>query len=130
MEAVVAIIQDKLHWKRTTICLLVVVACVALAVPSSLGYGIWSGVKILGLSILDFFDFVSNSVIMPIVAIATCVLVGWFVGTKTIEDEVCVNGEKFKRKHIFRVMVKYVAPVFLLVILVFYSLAQFGIIDF
>ena len=67
---------------------------------------------------------------MPILAIGTCILVGWFAGTKTIEDEITLNGEKFTRKHIFRVMVKYVAPVFLLVILVFYSLAQFGVIDF
>ena len=79
---------------------------------------------------LTFFDYISNSVMMPIVAIATCILVGWFVGTKTIEDEICINGENFKRKHIFRVMIKYIAPVFLFVILVFYSLAQFGIIDF
>ena len=84
----------------------------------------------LGMDFLTFFDYISNSVMMPIVAIGTCLLIGWFVGTKVIEDEITVNGEPFKRKAIFRVMVKYVAPVFLVVILVFYSLAQFGVIDF
>lgn len=127
MEAVVAIIQDKLHWKRTTICLLVVVACVALAVPSSLGYGIWSSVKILGLSILDFFDFVSNSVIMPIVAILTCIFVGYVIKPKTLSEEIAIGG-KFKSEGLFTVIIKYIAPVCILAILISSVLDGLGII--
>ena len=52
------------------------------------------------------------------------------VGTKAIEDEVIKNGENFGRKKVFRVMIKYVAPVCLVVILIFYSLAQFGFISY
>ena len=103
---------------------------VILGIPSALGYGVLGGVKPLGMDFLTFFDYVSNSVIMPIVAMGTCILIGWFVGTKVIEDEITANGESFKRRKIFRVMVKYIAPVFLLAILIFYSLAQFGIISF
>lgn len=129
-EAIASMFMDKFKISRKKAVLIIFAVSVVLGIPSALGYGALKNVTPLGMDFLTFFDYVSNSVIMPIVAIATCVLVGWFVGTKTIEDEVCVNGEKFKRKHIFRVMVKYVAPVFLLVILVFYSLAQFGVIDF
>lgn len=130
MEAIVSMIIDKYKISRKKAVLIIFAVSVVLGIPSALGYGVLKNVTPLGMDFLTFFDYVSNSVIMPIVAIATCVLIGWFVGTKTIEDEISVNGEKFKRKHIFRVMVKYVAPVFLLVILVFYSLAQFGVIDF
>ena len=127
MEAVVAIIQDKLHWKRTTICLLVVVACIVLAVPSSLGYGTWSCVKILGLSILDFFDFISNSVIMPIVAILTCIFVGYIIKPKTLTEEIAIGG-KFKSEKLFTVIIKYIAPVCILAILISSVLNSLGVI--
>lgn len=110
--------------------LLTIGISVLLGIPSALGYGVLGDVKPLGMDCLTFFDYISNTVIMPLVAIGTCVLIGWFVGTKNIEDKICANGEPFKRRGIFRVMVKYIAPVFLMAMLVFYSLAQFGVIDF
>ena len=130
MEAIASMFMDKFKITRKKAVVIIFAVSVVLGILSALGYGVLGDVTPLGMDFLTFFDYVSNSVLMPIVAIATCVLIGWFVGTKSIEDEITVNGEKFKRKHIFRIMVKYVAPVFLLVILVFYSLAQFGIIDF
>lgn len=130
MEAIASMVMDKFKISRKKAVLIIFGVSVLLGIPSALGYGALGGVKPLGMDFLTFFDYVSNSVIMPIVAIGTCVLIGWFVGTKTIENEITINGEPFKRRGIFHVMVKYVAPVFLLVILVFYSLAQFGIISF
>ena len=84
----------------------------------------------LGMDFLTFFDYISNSVLMPIVALCTCILFGWVIGTKDIEDEVTKNGESFTRRKIFRFMIRYAAPVCLVIILVFYSLAQFGIISY
>ncbi len=130
MEAIASMVMDKFKVTRKMAVLIIFGVSVLLGIPSALGYGALVNVKPLGMDFLTFFDYVSNSVLMPIVAAVTCILVGWFVGTKKIEEEITINGEKFKRKHIFRVMVKYIAPVFLLVILVFYSLAQFGVIDF
>ena len=89
---------------------------------------IWSWVKVLGMDLLTFFDYLSNSVLMPLVALFTCILIGWIVGTKTVTDEVVRNGEKFGRKRIYEVMIRYVAPFFLIIILISYTLAQFGII--
>ena len=130
MEAIASIVMDKFKISRFKAVLSIFAVSVILGIPSALGYGVLGGVKPLGMDFLTFFDYVSNSVIMPIVAMGTCILIGWFVGTKVIEDEITANGETFKRRKIFRVMVKYVAPVFLLAILIFYSLAQFGIISF
>ena len=98
--------------------------------PSALGFGVLGNVTPLGMDFLTFFDYVSNSIFMPIVALFTCIMFGWFVGTKEIEDEVTKNGESFGRKKVFRIMIKYVAPVCLVVILIFYSLAQFGFISY
>ena len=65
---------------------------------------------------------------MPIVALGTCIMIGWVIGTKVIEEEVTKNGDKMSRVKIFRIMVKYIAPVCMMIILVAYSLAQFGFI--
>lgn len=130
MEAIVSMVMDKFKISRVFSVVVIFLVSLILGIPSALGYGVLGDVKPLGMDFLTFFDYVSNSVIMPLVAIGTCILVGWFVGTKVIEDEITVNGENFKRRKIFRVMIKYIAPVFLVAILIFYSLAQFGIISF
>lgn len=130
MEAIASMVMDKFKLSRKLSVLLIFGISVILGIPSALGYGVFKDVKPLGMDFLTFFDYISNSVIMPLVAIFTCILIGWCVGTKSIEEEITRNGERFKRKQIFRIMVKYIAPVFLLVILIFYSLAQFEIISF
>lgn len=130
MEAITSIFMDKLKLSRVKSVILCLVISLVLGIPSSLGHGIWADIKLLGMDFLTFFDYISNSVIMPIVALLTCILIGWFTGTKVIEDEITKNGEKFGRVKVFRVMVKYVSPICLVIILVFYTLAQFGIISF
>ncbi|MBO5372921.1 MAG: sodium-dependent transporter [Lachnospiraceae bacterium] len=128
MEALVSSMMDKFKVTRGRACAITLIVAIVLGVPSSMGNGAWSHIKILGMDFLTFFDYLSNSVLMPIVALCTCILVGWVIGTKTITDEVTRNGEKFGRQKIYEVMIKYVAPVLLVIILVAYSLAQFGVI--
>ena len=67
---------------------------------SSLGYGPLAGVTIIGMQFLDFFDFLTNSVMMPIAAIATCLLVSRVIGVEKIEQEVEADGQPFRRKRI------------------------------
>ncbi|MBQ7776823.1 MAG: sodium-dependent transporter [Lachnospiraceae bacterium] len=128
MEAIASNLMDRFKISRVKAVLIILVISILLGVPSSMGNGVWAHIKILGMDFLTFFDYLSNYVLMPIVSLGTCILIGWVIGTKVIEDEVTKNGETFKRKAIFRVMVKYLAPVFMIVILIFYSLAQFGVI--
>ena len=130
MEAIVSMFMDKFKLTRIKAVIIIYTITLVLGIPSALGYGIWSHITVLGMDFLTFFDYISNSVMMPILAIATCVLAGWFMNLKDLEDEITKNGEEFKRRGIFRVMVKYIAPVFLVVILVFYTLVQFGFISY
>ena len=89
-----------------------------MGVPSSLGFGIWDITAFTGgRSILDLFDFVSNSVLMPIVAFLTCVFIGFVIKPKSLIEEAELSG-KFKAKKLFTVVIKYVAPVFILLILI------------
>ncbi len=63
--------------------------------------------------ILDILDYVSNSLLMPIVAFGTCILIGWVAKPKIVTDEVTRNGEKFFREKLYFVMIKFVAPLML-----------------
>ncbi len=126
METVVSVLRDKLGWGRKTSCLAVLGLSLLLGVPSSLGFGLWSDFSIAGLSILDMFDFLSNSVLMPMTAFLTCIFVGYVIGTKSLTDEIELSG-KFKRKKMFEVFIKYIAPICILLILISSVLDGLGI---
>ena len=85
---------------------------------SALGYGPLSGVTVIGMQFLDFFDFLTNSVMMPIAAIATCLLVTSVIGVEKIEEEVTQDGQPFRRKKVFNFMIRTLCPVFAAIILV------------
>ena len=73
--------------------------------------------------ILDLMDYISNNILMPLVALLTCILFGWVAGPDEIIDEVTLNGEKFRRKGLYKVMLRYITPLFLVALL----LQSFGI---
>ena len=127
METIVSICMDKFKLKRIPACITVLVFSVLLGLVSTLGYGVWAEVKVIGMQFLDFFDFISNTVIMPIVALITCILIGFVIKPSAVIDEVESGNTKFKSKKLFVVMIKYIAPVFLLVILATSVLGAFGI---
>lgn len=122
MEAVVSIIRDKFKVGRIAACFITLGISILLGVPSSLGNGVLNidSIKnvLLGMDILSFFDFVSNSVIMPIVAFITCILVGWVIKPKALIEEIELSG-KFTLKGLFTIVIKYVAPICILAILGF-----------
>lgn len=127
METVVSMVRDKLHMSRVLATVIVTAGTVAIGLLSVFGYGPLSNFKILGMQMLDFFDFISNSVLMPIVAFITCILIGHVIGTKVIADEVGLSG-KFAGEKLHKVMVRWIAPILLVVILVAQVLSTFGII--
>lgn len=127
METIVSIFCDKFKVNRKVSCLLVFLLSLALGIPSSLGNGAWAHITVLGMDFLTFFDFISNSVIMPIVALLTAIFIGYVVKTKTVIDEVELNG-KFKSKALFNAVIKYFAPICIVAILVSSVLSAFGII--
>lgn len=128
LETVVSIVSDKAGLGRRTATVVSTAGILILGIPSCLGYGPWAHITILKMQFLDFFDFVSNSVLMPIAAIGTCIFVGHVLGCGYVEEEVEASGE-FRRKKIYRVMIRYVAPVMLAAILAGELLKYFGVIS-
>lgn len=125
-ESAVSTFQDELGWGRKKSAAVITLIMLALGTLSCMGYGPLASVEILGMQMLDFFDFLTNSVMMPIAAIATCLLVSRKMGVEKIEEEMTLENGKFKRKRIFNFMIKYLCPIFAAIILVSSVANAFG----
>ena len=117
-ESVVATFSDELHWGRRKGTVVIGVIMLALGTLSCLGYGPLSFITILGMPFLDFFDFLTNSVMMPISALMICLLVTRYMGIEKVEEEVVQSDHTFRRKGVFRFMIRTLCPVFVVLILV------------
>ncbi|MCQ2080545.1 MAG: sodium-dependent transporter [Lachnospiraceae bacterium] len=130
MEAIVSGIMDKWKISRTKSAIIATVYSLVLGIIVCLGFNVLAvDIPLPGGSsgsILDVMDYISNSVLMPFVALVTCIFIGWIVKPKYIVDEVTKNGEKFGRKTLYNVMIKFIAPVILFILL----LQAFGLLGF
>lgn len=127
MEAIVSSIMDKFKFSRKKSTTIVLIYALVGGLVVCFGYNIfYFELKLPNGSvgqILDVMDYISNYILMPLVALLTCILIGWVVKPKTVIEEVTKNGEKFPRKVIYNVMIKVVAPVLLFALL----LQSFGV---
>ena len=125
-ESAVSTFEDEFKWSRKKSTTIIGLIIVSLGSLSALGYGPLAEVTIIGMQFLDFFDFLTNTVMMPIAAIATCLLVSRVIGVEKIEAEVTADGAPFKRKKIFAFMIRFLGPVFAAIILVSSIANAFG----
>ncbi len=126
-EACVSIVQDGMHWPRRQAFVAVVAVVVVLGIFVNAGYNVLSGIQPLGegSSLLDFFDFISNSVIMPIVEILTCLMFGWLVKENILAREI-KESSAFKLEKAWTIMIKFIAPVLIAIILIWNVLPYLG----
>lgn len=121
MEAIVSSLMDRFSWSRKKSATIVLIYAIVFGVIVCLGYNqFYFELKLLNGAvgqILDVMDYLSNNILMPFVALVTCILIGWIVKPKTVIDEVTANGEKFGRKGIYTAVIKFVAPVLLFILL-------------
>ena len=129
MESAVCTLCDNKKIKRPMASLIVALAAFVVGVPSSLGNGVWASFKILGMDFLTFFDFFVNALLMPAGAFLTCIFIGYIVKADVVCDEVKLSSP-FKREKMFKIILKYVAPVCILAILISSVLEAFGILKF
>ena len=125
-ESAVSTFEDEFGWGRKKSTIILGGIMIVLGSLSSFGYGPLGSIKIIGMQFLDFFDFLTNSVMMPIAAFATCILVSKIIGLKKIEEEVLHGEGTFRRKKIFNFMIKYLCPLFAAIILLSSIANAFG----
>ncbi|CCY59541.1 transporter [Clostridium sp. CAG:632] len=120
MEAIVASLMDKFHMSRIKAAVIETVIALVGGIIVCLGYNkLYFDITLPNgahAQVLDVMDYISNNILMPIVAIGTCILIGWVVKPKTVIDEVEKTGHKFGRKHLYIVMIKVIAPLLLVIL--------------
>ncbi len=116
VEAIVAVLRENLHMKRWAACLVVFGVMLVLGILSSLGFGPLSFIHIGDKTLLDIFDFAANSVLMPLVAIGTCILAGYFIDTDSLMDEIGMRRKGYRMY--YKIMIRYIAPVCMAAILI------------
>ncbi len=128
LEAVVSSFMDRYGMERKKATFIETAIALALEILVCLGYNVLYFEYTLPngatAQILDIMDYISNNLLMPVISIATCILIGWILKPETVIDEVTKNGEKFARRKLFAVMIKFVTPVLLALLL----LKAFGVI--
>lgn len=127
MECSVATLMEQLHISRKKASFVMIGEMLLLGIPISLGYGVLGWIQPLGMTLLDFFDFVTNSCMMPVAALSTVLLIIFVTKISTVSDEVKISSA-FKREKIYNFVMKYICVPTLIVILLSYILSTFGII--
>ena len=125
METSVSTISDETGWGRMKCIVIMGIVTLVIGTACALGFGIWDFVTPLGMSILDFLDFLSNSVMMPIAALCTCILVVKVIGFDRIAKEIR-HSSAFKRESLFRICLRYLAPICIVIILLSSIASAFG----
>ena len=116
VETVVAVLRENCRLKRWVACLIVLGIMLVLGTLSSLGFGVLDMVNIGGKGILDLFDYAANSIIMPLVAIGTCVVAGFFADTDSLMDEIGLRRRGYRMY--YKIMIRYIAPICMAAILI------------
>ena len=128
LEAVVSSLMEQFAWSRKKAVIIETLAAMGIGVIVCFGYNLlYFNVRLPNgkdAQILDLLDYASNNLLMPAVALATCILIGWIVKPETVTEEATKNGERFGRKALYNFMIRFAAPVMVMVIL----LSSLGVI--
>jgi NSS family neurotransmitter:Na+ symporter len=120
LEAIVANIMAIFHADRKKVTLIMGAVYLIATAVIALGYSIfYVEVKLPNGStgqLLDIMDYISNSFMMPFISMISTILIGWIVGPKWIIDDLQSTGDKFRRKYVYIVMIKYVAPIMMFIL--------------
>ena len=128
LETSVSSLSQQFHISRNKAIVIMAFVMLAFGTTCFLGYGVWDFISIFGMAFLDFYDFLTNSIMMPIAALATCILIIKVVGFQKIIDEVKISSP-FKREKMYVFFMKYLASFFLIIILLSSVASVLGIIS-
>ncbi len=127
-ESAVSTFEDEFGWNRKKTTCVIGMIIIIIGSFTSLGYGPLASLQIFGMQLLDFFDFITNSIMMPIAALIICYVTVRYVGLDNISKEMKQCGHQFKMEKVFRFMIQYACPIFVIIILISSIANVFGFI--
>ena len=120
LESITANCMEIFHTERKkTTGVLSIIYLVATAVIA-LGYSVFYVEVMLPNGsigqLLDIMDYISNSFMMPFIALLSAIFIGWVMKPSWIVEEMERGGKHFGRKKLYIVMIKYLMPIIMLVL--------------
>ena len=120
LESITANCVEIFHVSRKKAVLVLSVIYLAASAVIALGYSVFYFEVQLpngsAAQLLDIMDYVSNSVMMPLIALLSTILIGWIKTPQFVIGEMERNGESFRRKKMYIIMIRYIAPVLMLIL--------------
>lgn len=120
METLVANCMQIFHASRKKVSLIICVLSAIASIVVCLGYNVFYFELTLPNGtvgqLLDVMDYISNSFLMPLISLLTCIFVGWIIGPKWIHEEMEYGGYTFHRKKLYTVMIRFIAPAIMAVL--------------
>lgn len=129
MEAIVNELQDRTKLNRHQACFWICLYDIVVGCLVSLGFGPLKMIQIIGFSLFDFCDFISNSVLMPIAAILICLFTAFVIKPKTLIDEIDLSSQ-FKLSKVYTVVITYIAPIVICLVFITSVMEGLGILKY
>lgn len=120
METLVANCMQLFHASRKKVSLIICILSAIASIVICLGYNVFYFEFTLPNGtvgqLLDVMDYISNSFLMPLISLLTCIFVGWVIGPKWIHEEMEYGGYTFHRKKLYTIMIRFIAPAIMAVL--------------
>lgn len=118
-EVAISFVEDRFQFSRRKATLAVLLPLFLFSGICSLSFGSLGGIRILGMNIFDFLDNLATNIMLPIVAIASCIFMGWFAPKGFFRSQVTNNGMVMERIYpTVLFIVRFIAPVLILLIFI------------
>jgi len=127
LEVVSAYFIDEAKWDRKKAVWIMGLIIFLLGIPSSLGLGVWSGVKIIGgRDIFDSLDYIASNIFLPLGGFLLCIFIGWYWGTTKATEEANIGAKSIKLGNTYSFLIKYIVPIAIFIVF----LNSIGVIKF
>lgn len=119
MEVVVAFVTEQFNVGRKKATIGIALAVFIISIVNNMSMGPWGGIKLFGMNIFDFLDFLTSKILLPVGGVLVCVFAGWVWGTKNIIKEIESDGlYPFKWARTCSFLIKYLAPLAIIIIFI------------
>ncbi len=111
-EIATAFIRENYHLSRRRATVIVTAICMLLGTACTLSFGIWSGVKVMGMTAFELFDFLTAKFLMPLGGILIATFVGWYLSRRLVVTQLTNWGTvRVRGLHLLLILIRWVAPI-------------------
>lgn len=120
LEVVVAWLIDEKGWNRAKAAWIMGIVIFLVGLPTTLGYNVLSSFKMpgLGTDVLDTYDWIANSILLPLGGLLTAIFAGYVWGARKTQEEANIGAASLKLGDWYGLLIKYIAPLAIALVMI------------